>query len=871
VPDRGLQTAAASASDERLLGLRGGAAPFVLTDLVPGVVWTSRPDGWVDYANPFWVRFTGLALEQTYGWGWSAALHPDDLPRATAVWKQALAVGEQVDVEYRLRRAADGAYRWFLARGAPVRDPEGRIVKWFGTLTDIDDQKRLEEEHALLLAREQKARGELEAALRDHTEALQALAVKEEQYRVLAEVMPQCIWTAGPDGQTDYVNQHWSEFSGLGPVESLGAGWAVVLHPEDAAGCFAAWAHAVQTGDIFEAEYRMRRADGAYRWFLGRGLPVRGPQGRVIKWLGTATDIDDRKRAEREVQRQHGLARLLHEVTVAAYEAATVEQAMQVVLDRVCAFTGWPVGHVYLVSATNPPELIPSPVWHLDRPNDFARFQEVTVATRLAPGAGLPGRVLARNGPVWIVDVSRDENFPRATVGAELRVKGACGVPVLAVGGVVAVLEFYTREPCEPDELLIQALVQLGIQLGHVFDRNRAVADLEQAKGAAEAANRAKSDFLSRMSHELRTPLNAILGFGQLLEMGSPTPRQRQQLEQILKGGRHLLELINEVLDLSRIEAGRLHLSLGPVAVGQACAEVCDLVRPLAERHGVRIEAPCAAAAGLHVRADNQRLKQVLLNLLANGVKYNRPGGCVSLTWEELPEGRARVAVRDTGPGIAPEKLQRLFNPFDRLGAEATPVEGTGLGLVLSKRLTEAMGGTLELTSTVGWGTTVLVALPRWKDDGGRTKDEGRQLTGPLDSSIILRPSFFQRGTVLYIEDNRSNLGLMEDILAYRPEVRLLSARQGGAGLELARQHRPDLILLDAHLPDMPGEEVLRQVQSDPHLRGAPVVIISADATAPQIEKLRAAGAWDYLTKPLDVPRFLALLDRFMQERQERP
>jgi signal transduction histidine kinase len=256
------------------------------------------------------------------------------------------------------------------------------------------------------------------------------------------------------------------------------------------------------------------------------------------------------------------------------------------------------------------------------------------------------------------------------------------------VGGVVAILEFFTNEPCEPDEPLMQALLQLGMQLGHVFDRNRAVADLEQAKGAAETANRAKSDFLSRMSHELRTPLNAILGFGQLLEMGSPTPRQRQQLEQILKGGRHLLLVINEVLDLARIEAGRLHLSLEPLAVRQVCAEVCDLVRPLADRHGIRVETPCAPAVDLYVRADNQRLKQVLLNLLANGVKYNHANGCVSLTWEELPEGRVRLAVRDTGPGIAPEKWPRLFNAFDRLGAEATAVEGTGLGLVLSKRLT---------------------------------------------------------------------------------------------------------------------------------------------------------------------------------------
>jgi PAS domain S-box-containing protein len=852
--------ATSGASEERLTGPRGSdVSEFALIDLVPGVVWTAGPDGWVDYANPFWLHFTALTPEQTYGWGWTAALHPDDVPRVMDVWTRAIRAGEQVVVEFRVHRAADGVYRWFLARGVPVRDADGRIAKWFGTLTDIDEQKRLEEERTLLLAREQKARAEVEAALRDRDETLQALAAKEEQYRVLAEVMPQCIWTAGPDGQTDYVNQHWCEFSGLDPVESLGSGWAGVLHPDDAAACVAAWTHAVGTGEIFEAEYRLRRADGVYRWFLGRGLPVRDRQGRVIKWLGTATDIDDRKRAEKEMRRQHGLARLLHEVTVAAYGAATVEEAMQVALDRVCAFTGWPVGHVYLVAGADPPLLVPAPVWHLDRPGEFTRFQEVTAATRLDPGAGLPGRVLARKEAVWIVDVARDANFPRTSAAADLGVKCACGIPVLALGGVVAVLEFFSGESLEPDEPLMQALLQLGIQLGHVFDRNRAVADLEQAKGAAEAANWAKSEFLSRMSHELRTPLNAILGFGQLLQMGSPTPRQEQYLEQILKGGRHLLQLINEVLDLARIEAGGLHLSLEPVTVRQACAEVCDLVRPLAERHAVRVEAPCATAVDLHVRADNQRLKQVLLNLLANGVKYNRAGGSVSLTWEDLPDGRVRLAVRDTGPGIAPEKRQRLFNPFDRLGAEATAVEGTGLGLVLSKRLTEAMGGTIDLVSTLGQGTMVFVDLPRATPT---PRGQRRGPATPLPATADSAP-----GTLLYIEDNRANLGLMEDILAYRPEVRLLSATQGGAGLALARQHRPDLILLDVHLPDMSGDEVLRQLRTDPHLRATPVVMISADATATQIERLRAAGAWDYLTKPIDVRRFLALLDRFLQER----
>jgi PAS domain S-box-containing protein len=829
-----------------------------LADLVPAVVWTARPDGWIDYANQFWVSYTGLSLEQTYGWGWSSALHADDVPRVTAVWEQALRTGEQADVEYRLRRA-DGSYRWFLARGIPLRDPLGRIVKWFGALTDISDQKRLEEERALSLAVEQKARAEVEAALRARDETLQALAASEEQYRVLTEAMLQCIWTARANGQTDYVNQHWCNYAGMTLADSLGSGWARVLHPDDAQKCYDAWTRAVQTGATFECEYRMKRADGVYRWFLGRGLPVRDREGRIVKWLGTATDIEDQKRAEAELQQRHGLARLLHGVTVAAYQAATVEEALQAGIDQVCAATGWPIGHVYLPAREGAQELVPTTIWHLDHPTNYANFRRVTEATRLPAGVGLPGRVLAGKEPAWIEDVTRDENFPRAQVTTDLGVRGACAFPVLTVDGVVAVLEFLTSETREPDEMLLEAMLQIGIQLGHVFERKRAEAKLQEAKQAAEAANRAKSEFLSRMSHELRTPLNAILGFAQLLQMGEPTPRQRQQVEQIIKGGHHLLGLINEVLDLARIETGQVPLTLRSVWVQHVFAEVMDLIRPLAQRRGIRLTGP-AAAHDVYVVADDQRLKQVLLNLVSNAVKYNREQGSVTLAVEDTGFNRVRLLVRDTGPGLAPDQQERLFSPFDRLGAETSGIEGTGLGLVLSKRLTEAMGGTLGVVSSIGQGATFFVEL---------AATAARQLRRAGCSTDIMpaSPAAGTRGrTVLYVEDNPDNLALLEAVLVYRPQVRLLSAMRGELGLELARQHQPDLILLDVHLPDMKGDEVLRHIQADPQLQGTPVIVLSADATAHQIERLRAAGARDYLTKPIDVPRLLAVLDRFLQD-----
>ena len=378
--------------------------------------------------------------------------------------------------------------------------------------------------------------------------------------------------------------------------------------------------------------------------------------------------------------------------------------------------------------------------------------------------------------------------------------------------------------------------------------------DADRAQAEADRANRAKSEFLSRMSHELRTPLNGILGFGQLLEMKTLAPDQKECVDLILKAGRHLLGLINEVLDISRIEAGQLRLSLEPVPVGETLGSAIDLVRPLARDHGIVLPADAAGGAW-HVLADRQRLQQVLLNLLSNAVKYNRPNGLIDVSCGEAAEGRFQIRVTDTGAGMTPEQLGRLFTPFDRLGAEVSRVEGTGLGLTLSKHLIEAMGGTIAVESRVGVGTTFSVQLPL------ATKLQAVTPTA-LEPSPLRDVAESPRLRILCIEDNLTNLRLISRIVALRPGVELLPATQGRVGLDLARQHLPDLILLDQHLPDMMGDEILRTLLADPRTRDLPVVILSADAGPGQIRRLLDIGARAYLTKPLDVAKLLALIDQ---------
>jgi PAS domain S-box-containing protein len=389
----------------------------------------------------------------------------------------------------------------------------------------------------------------------------------------------------------------------------------------------------------------------------------------------------------------------------------------------------------------------------------------------------------------------------------------------------------------------------------NVDDRRRADDARREAQEAAEAANRAKSAFLSRMSHELRTPLNAVLGFGQLLDVEELTDNQRDSVGQILKAGRHLLALINEVLDISRIEAGELALSPEPVLISDLIEEAVDLMKPAVNERGIQLVVERSGVCDCYVLADRQRTKQILLNLLSNAVKYNRHRGTIALSCQQLTDSRVSVSVADTGHGIAGERLGLLFIPFERLGAEGSDVEGTGIGLALSKRLAEAMGGSLAATSTLGQGSTFTVELPRVEGPVERYErlNGGRQPTAAPGA---------RRYRVLHIEDNLSNLKLVERIFAQRPDVEVVAAMHGSLGLELAREHDPALILLDLHLPDINGEQVLQRLRDDPVTASIPVVIVSADATSGQVQRLLASGATSYITKPIDVRELLGVFEK---------
>lgn len=417
---------------------------------------------------------------------------------------------------------------------------------------------------------------------------------------------------------------------------------------------------------------------------------------------------------------------------------------------------------------------------------------------------------------------------------------------------LAVVRDLTRRKETEAEIARVQASLERRVE-ERTAELEQANEILRQQHMEVERANRAKSEFLSRMSHELRTPMNSILGFGQVLARKAADD-QRKHVQHILDAGRHLLELINEVLDISRIEADQLRLSSEPVALANVVQEAVNLVQHLAIEREVTIS-DHLQAEGVFVMADRQRLTQVLVNLLSNGVKYNRRGGNVTIHC--LPVGeRVQIAVSDTGRGIPAEKLDRLFNPFDRLGAEDSDVEGTGLGLALSKRLVEHMGGALRVSSKEGVGTDFWIELPLAEDPRAGLQARREGATG--------RPSTLaggQRFPVLYIEDNVANVNLVETLFADFSGIDLLVETRGEAGLARAVEVLPRLILLDMHLPDQSGDQVLLRLKGDPRTARIPVVVVSADATASHIKAVLAAGASHYLTKPLDVDRFLAVVE----------
>ncbi len=640
-----------------------------------------------------------------------------------------------------------------------------------------------------------------------------ALEASDQRSRQLFDDAPIGMAVVALDNERfKQVNGRLAEMVGYSEQELMRRTPVDITHPDDLAETQRLVRAMLHGTDRCCVEKRYLRKDGGILWTTRTACIIRDKDGNPRDFLIMVEDITERKRAEeaiRDGQRKLQAALETNQLIMDNSQdvICTIDESGRFVTMNEASETLWGFSRS---------ELIGRRYMELVHPDDHAATEKA-----------------AAN----ILETGKVSDFVNRYIRKD--------------GTIVSVLWSASWSPGKK---------MLFCVAHDVTERARIEAALRDAKVEADRANHAKSEFLSRMSHELRTPLNAILGFGQLLERQNPTAQQRARVDHIMSAGRHLLNLINEVLDISRIEAGHLQLSVEPVAVAEVLDEALDLMRPLAADRAMQLQVDAQVEKDLHVLADRQRLKQVLLNLLTNAVKYTAVGGRVEVTVQQSGSTATRVVVTDTGAGIATEKLGRLFTPFDRLDVEPSGVEGTGLGLALCQRLMHAMGGDIGVDSTVGKGSAFWIELPAVESP---LKALPRNRTLAVDDA-----STAESGKILYIEDNLSNLTLVEQMLAEQPHLELLTAMQGGLGLELARQHAPDLILLDLHLPDLRGHEVLKRLRADALTRDIPVVVISADATAGQIQRLMAAGARSYLTKPLDIGEFFRVIDETMRSRQ---
>jgi len=780
-----------------------------------GVMVHDATTGAIVDANRRVCELHGLTLEEIRSGGVAMIgdVVPPYTPDVAAGYMRRAAAGESLRFEWCTLHRLTGEPMWVevgLQRVA-IRGEE-RILAF---VRDVRERKAAE-------AQLRQANEGLERRVEERTAALavanHALAAREEHFRRLIENGSDLLMISAPDMRLAYVSPSAERLLGYTPEEMLAKRPDDLVHPDDVAAVYAGTQAILGApGTLGRLTWRIRHKDG--RWRLIEAIArTLDPHSAADGVVCNGRDVTEQREAELALQRSEEHFRRLIENAYDLTSIATAEGRIAYHSPSVLPVLGY-----------TPEELEGRLAFDYIHPDDAPH-----VARELA-------RIVAS---------------PTTVGHAEYRFRHK--------DGSWRLLEAFGRTLARDtaDDGLVLSIRDVTERRRTEEALRRATADAELARGEAEQANLAKSEFLSRMSHELRTPMNSILGFAQLLGDADLSAADRNAVQHILTAGEHLLTLINEVLDIARIEAGRQELSIEPVRLGTVLQEAVALVRPLAATRGVRLADAAGAPGGAgdcYVRADRQRLAQVLLNLLSNAVKYNRPGGSVRLGTELFgagPDAVVRVRVEDTGRGIAPERRDQLFVPFARLGAEQTGVEGTGLGLALSRRLMAAMGGTLELASSSPHGSVFQVEL--------------RAAASPVAGvplPLFTRPLALDRQreiTLVYVEDNLANLSLIEAVLAPYAGWTLIPALQGQLGVELAREHAPDLVLLDLHLPDIPGDEVLRRLRADPRTAAVPVVVISADATPKSIERLRAAGADAYLTKPLDVKLFLRTLERLL-------
>lgn len=707
----------------------------------------------------------------------------------------------------------DKDLQWIYSKAIPEKLPDGSVT-WYGFVANITERKLVEEKLRRL-----------------------SLAVEQSPVSVVVTAL---------DGTIEYVNPKFTQLTGYTLDEAIGKNPNVLKSGEQPDELYKNLWLTITAGKTWYGEFHNKKKNGELFWERASISPIWDEYGKMTHYLAVKEDITEWKQAELDLLKF----------------SKVVEQSPNMIVI---------IGLDYLIEYVNPaftfitgyePEEMIGTYFNVLRGADEEEGEYERLKETIQSGVAWQGE---------IIDKKKDGEYYWQSISINPIINDAGEV----IHYVSIMQDISARKRVENEiydlninleqkvnERTSELMITNEILMNEIITRKKNEDELKKSRQEAEEANRAKSDFLSRMSHELRTPLNSILGFAQLFEMGDLTANQRKGVGHILKSGRHLLRLINEVLDIAKIESGKVTLSMELVKVKEVVNEAIDLVRPLTKESQITIDYKEQAQDNLFVKADKQRLVQVLVNLLNNGIKYNKKGGSVKInsilvSSDNNKSESLKIMIKDTGIGIEENNIGKLFTPFLRFGEEMLNTEGTGLGLSIAKELMTVMGGAIGVTSKIGDGSTFWIELPCSSENAMNSVD------GLIDiSNSNIDPSNI-KGTILYIEDNKSNTEFLEQIImSHRPGIRLICNMFGKNTVQLALEEHPDIILLDLDLPDIHGSDVMKDLQANPNTKNIPVIVISADVMPEQVKKLERAGAKNYLTKPLDVIEFLNEIDK---------
>ncbi|HEX5745986.1 MAG TPA: PAS domain-containing protein [Archangium sp.] len=759
-----------------------------------------------------------------------ALIHPEDRERvARTLGQSAREQGEsEHQLEYRVLRA-DGGVRWQESRGRVLFDERGRPTKLAGVVMDITSRKEAEQQQ-----RESEAR-----------------------FQLLAEALPQLIWRTRADGYTEYFNPGWFEYTGQTLEQARGDGWLQAVHPEDLAHTEKAWRHAVSTGAPYSVEYRLRRAaDGAYRWFIARGLPLREGTGRITHWFGTCTDIDDQKRGAETLRfLSEASAALAASLDQAATLAQVARLAVPVLADWCMVDLVGEDGHVERVEVAHADPALAEladrlrrfpPVQNPEHPSARAMRQDQTILVAEVTGA---------------VEERSAQGAEHLVAIREMKCRSMMSVPLLARGRTLGVLTFFTTEASgrrygQEDVLRMEEVAR---RVAMALDNARLFALAQEERQRAEEANRLKDDFLATVSHELRTPLTAMIGWVKMLRTGRlPPDKHARALETVDRNTQAQAQLIEDLLDVSRIISGKLRMETQPVHLVDVIQAALESVRPAADARSIQLLAELEPGEDV-VMGDAGRLQQVVWNLLSNAVKFSPGGSRVQVRLRRL-EASVEVTVADEGPGIPADFLPHIFERFRQLeGGTTRRHGGLGLGLAIVRHLVELHGGTVHAASEgAGRGATFTVLLPP-------AQPRQTQPERPAPPAVLPAHAVLARRRIIVVDDEEDNREVLK-VMLEEYGAHVVTAASASEALRAVREGRPDLLVSDIGMPGEDGYRLISQVRALPAEEGGGVPAVALTAYARVEDRTRAltAGFNMHVAKPVEPAELLSVLSNLV-------